>query len=140
VTAPTPEPPPLQVAQAPVPSVTASTPENTGKMPVPPVAPAPREVDYVDQAPPAMPVQPVDPKTLPELRGSDRVRLGLENMRINVIREADANRPHGVAIINLHKVFVGERIPGTNARLIGVANSGIAIEIIGAGQRYFVRW
>lgn len=68
------------------------------------------------------------------------MRLGLENMRINVIREADENRPHGVAIINLHKVFVGERIPGTNAKLIGVVHSGIAIEMVETRQRFFVRW
>lgn len=127
---PAPAPAPVQVAEAAAPPVTASA----GPAPV-------REVDYVDEPPAAItPIEPVDPKALPELKGSDRVRLGLENMRINVIREADETRPHGVAIINLHKVFVGERIPGTNARLIGVVHSGIAIEMIGAGQRYFVRW
>jgi hypothetical protein len=72
------------------------------------------------------------------LRGSDRVRYGLENLRINMIREPTPTRPEGHAIINLNKVFVGETIPGTPARLIGVVRRGIAIEIETTGERFFI--
>lgn len=74
----------------------------------------------------------------PPLRGSDRVRYGLENLRINMIREPTPTRPEGHAIINLNKVFVGETIPGTPARLIGVVRRGIAIEIETTGERFFI--
>ena len=138
--APEPESTPLPDLAAGVP---APEPEPPVEPPVERAAPQKAEPEtYIGETPviETVPVQNVEPKGLPELRGSDRVRLGLENMRINVIREADAGRPHGVAIINLHKVFVGERIPGTNAKLIGVAHYGIAIEMAETGQRFFVRW
>ncbi|HPP60040.1 MAG TPA: hypothetical protein PLT82_13000 [Candidatus Hydrogenedens sp.] len=80
----------------------------------------------------------IDMTRLPVLRTSDRVRLGLENMQLNVLREAGPKNPHGLAIINLNKVYVGEIIPGSSARLLDVKTHGIAIEVVGTGERYYV--
>jgi hypothetical protein len=44
----------------------------------------------------------------------------------------------GFALINRLKYFEGERIEGTQARLVGIASTGVAIEIVGEDQRYFV--
>lgn len=73
---------------------------------------------------------------LPRLSAHDRARLGLDNLRLNVLREADSDQPEGMAIINLKKVYVGETIPGTRARLIGVQATGIAIEMEDSRERF----
>jgi hypothetical protein len=72
------------------------------------------------------------------LSGSDQARYGLQDLRLNVLREPTPSRPQALAIINLNKVYVGENIPGTDARLIGVARHGIAIEIRSNGTRFYV--
>ena len=84
------------------------------------------------------PEEPIDISKLPVLKTSDRIRLGLENMQLNVLREPGPKNPHGLAIINLTKVYVGEMIPGTPVRLIDVKTHGIAIEVVGTGERYYV--
>ncbi|HOV33101.1 MAG TPA: hypothetical protein PLX23_07045 [Candidatus Hydrogenedens sp.] len=81
---------------------------------------------------------PIDMTKLPVLKTSDRVRLGLDTMQLNVLREAGPKNPHGLAIINLTKVYVGEMIPGTSVRLLDVKTYGIAIEVVGSGERYYV--
>jgi len=75
---------------------------------------------------------------LERLSASDRTKLGLDNLRLNVLREASREHPDAMAIINLKKVYVGEMIPGTRVRLIGVSASGIGIEVEGTRQRYRV--
>lgn len=82
--------------------------------------------------------EPIDMTKLPVLKTSDRVRLGLDTMQLNVLREAGPKNPHGLAIINLTKVYVGEMIPGTSVRLLDVKTHGIAIEVVGSGERYYV--
>lgn len=79
-----------------------------------------------------------DVQQYPRLSSSDMARYGLSDMRLNVLREATPTRPEALAIINLNKVYVGEDIPGSDARLIGVARYGIAIEIKSTGARYYV--
>jgi hypothetical protein len=79
-----------------------------------------------------------DINTLPRLGQTERERLGLGDLRLNVLREASPSQPEGLAIINLKKVFVGEMIPGTNARLIAVRTRAVAIEIEGTGERFKV--
>ena len=81
---------------------------------------------------------PEDVNKLPRLGQTERERLGLGELRLNVLREASASQPEGLAIINLKKVYVGETIPGTNARLIAVQTRAIAIEIEGTGERFKV--
>ena len=75
----------------------------------------------------------------PPLRVSDRVRFGLEDLKINGMRQPSANRPYGVAYINMERVYLQETIPGTRAKIIGINLRGIAIEIHGSGERFFVR-
>ncbi len=77
-------------------------------------------------------------KSLPVLRDRDRKRLGLDSMRINVLRAAGPRRPNAVAIINLSKVYIGELIPDTRAKLIGIRMDGIGIAIQGSNERFFV--
>jgi hypothetical protein len=79
-----------------------------------------------------------DINTLPRLGQTERERLGLGELRLNVLRAASPSQPEGLAIINLKKVYVGEAIPGTNARLIAVQTRAIAIEIDGTGERFKV--
>ncbi len=95
---------------------------------------------------PAMAVPPaartdvgrVDINSLPRLSTQDRENLGLDNLQLNVLRPADKNQPDALAIINLKKVYVGEMIPGTPARLIGVEAGAIGVEIDkGGAQRQF---
>ena len=81
----------------------------------------------------------IDIRSLPLLRGSERARFGLEQLRLNVLRAASEDRPNGLAIINLNKVYVGEVIPDTRARLIAVESHGIGIEMIDTGERYYVQ-
>lgn len=81
---------------------------------------------------------PEDIRKLPMLSRVEKSQYGLDNLSLNMLNEANAQRPTGNAIINLEKVFVGETIPGSNARLIGVENHGIAVEIMSTGQRYYL--
>jgi len=78
---------------------------------------------------------PVNIDALPRLSSQDRENLGLNNLQLNVLRPADKNQPDALAIINLKKVYVGEMIPGTSARLIGVEAGAIGVEIDKGGTR-----
>ena len=49
-------------------------------------------------------------------------------------------RPYASAIINLQPVQVGEKIPGSDAVLIGVESRAIGIEIEGTGERFHIRF
>lgn len=91
-------------------------------------------------APPprARSVVPEDIRELPPLRSSERARFGLESLKINMLREPSKNRPRGSVIINLKKVYLDERIPGTSARLVAVASDGIALEVGSERELYFL--
>ncbi len=81
----------------------------------------------------------VDPRTLPRLRESHCERMGIRELQINMLQPKSKTRPYPSAIINLNKVYVGERIPRTSARLIAVDGlDGIAIEIENTKKRYYV--
>ncbi len=80
--------------------------------------------------------QPVDIETLQRLSANDRARLRLDNLRLNVLREASREHPEAMAIINLKKVYLGETIPGTPVRLIGVTATGIGIEVEETRERF----
>lgn len=82
--------------------------------------------------------EPVNIQTLPVMKTSDKIRLGLDRLQLNVLREASAKNPYALAIINLNKVYVGEIIPGTSVRLIDVKTHGIAVEVLGTGERYYL--
>jgi len=78
--------------------------------------------------------------TLPVLRESDKERLGLGDIRINMVRPANRAHPYASAIINLQPVHIGERIPDTSAVLIGVDTRSVAIEIENTGERFHIRF
>ncbi|MCX8065177.1 MAG: hypothetical protein N3G21_08390 [Candidatus Hydrogenedentes bacterium] len=109
----------------------------TRDLPPPPTNPSQFDTTFQPKPSPSS-QEPVDISKLPVLRTSDRVRLGLEDMQLNVLREPGPQNPHGLAIINLTKIYVGEMIPGTPVKLIDVRTHGIAIEVVGTGERYYV--
>ena len=78
----------------------------------------------------------IDVDSLPFLSISAKEKYGLANVKVNMPRPATKSRPYASAVIDLRPVLVGERIPKTSARLIGVTNRGIAIEIIETGDKY----
>jgi len=134
VAAPAPEPEPEPMPEpTPLPTVAELTrapePEPQSE---PEPAPAPESLRPKDVAP----VE--DLKALPELRSTDRMRHGLEAMRINFLRESAPQRPAAMAVINLNKIHIGEVIPGTTARLVAVERHGIGIEITSTGDRFYV--
>jgi len=145
---PAPEPAPEPVAATPAP---APEPEPVATTPAPEPEPDPAPVAQASYTSPPGAIEdsthvttsaralPSDIRDLPPLRGSDRVRHGLEYLRINVLRADSETTPYPHAIINLHKVFVGDVIPGTGARLAGVAEHGIALEVDASGERFYVR-
>ncbi len=105
----------------------AANPTNTPE-PAPALEP-PRHI-------PLGPEDSVDLDALPVLSEGVRERLGLPELTVNLVRESSRTHPRPSALINLHKVEVGETIPNTNARLIAVTLDGLGIEV--AGQRYFL--
>lgn len=78
----------------------------------------------------------VDVLSLPELTDSDRRRLGLPEITVNVVGRPSKYRPQPSAMINFSRVVLNEFIPGTRAQLIGVSVHGVGIQV--GGERYFV--
>lgn len=119
--APKPTPPPAPRVEAPKPASPAMIPK-----------PITTPVEPKREA------APLDITTLPILHKSDYGKYGLDGMSLNMLREPSKDRPNGLAIINLNKVYPGEVIQGSQARLIGVVRSGIGIEIESTGEQYFI--
>lgn len=99
------------------------------------------------ETPPAAPPEPSivapgplpsDISKLPMLRDSDKGRIGFDKVKINMLQPKSDSRPYAKAIINLKPVLIGERIPDTRTTLIAVQINGIAIEVNGSRERYFV--
>ena len=96
-----------------------------------------------EEAPPArveplapLPLSPEALAALPLLSESKRRQLGLPDLTINCARlNKDPNKT-AWAWINLHKVIVGEEIPGTTAVLVGVDDRGVGLEV--SGKRYYL--
>lgn len=138
---------PPSVAQQPVERAPLETPTRVTARPTSLVEPAlePPVGEFLPAAtevrPPASRPVPEDLRDLPPLRQTERQRYGLEEMKINMLRVPGDNEPlsHAHAYINVNKIYVGERIPGTQATLIGVRSYGIAIEVQQTGERFFVK-
>lgn len=110
------------------------------------MAPPPADVRYEPYIPESentragnAPVVPNDIRQLPMLTRNERDQYRLNDIKINMLNVENDLRPLGNAIINLEKVFIGETLPGTNARLVAVENHGIAIEILSTRQQYYIR-
>jgi hypothetical protein len=146
VPAPIPMPPPVAREAAPAPQAVSppetappvSTALDDLELPASPLA-TPSSTELAANRIEDVTPMPKNAEELPVLRGSDRIRHDLENFRINVVRASQPNNPYAHAVINLHKVFIGERIPATSATLVAVTQTGVGIEIIGTGERFFVR-
>lgn len=80
----------------------------------------------------------IDVSTLPLLPPSEFGRYGLQGISLNMLREPSKDRPTGMAIINLNKVYPGEIIQGSTVRLIAVGRNGIGIEVERTGEQYFI--
>jgi hypothetical protein len=81
---------------------------------------------------------PPDIRSLPMLSRQDRGQYRLEGIQLNMLNEQGPTRPIGNAFINLEKVFIGEFLPGSNAKLIDVKSFGVAVEIQSTGQRFYI--
>lgn len=138
-----PEPPSSQAMETVVPEPPAALTPAPAR-PQPPEAAAPPPESYTPQpvptAPPAeysdVPIGEIDLNTLPVLTESERVRLGLPHMKINIVGLPTKRQPRPSALINFEKVYLGEYIKNTRARLVAVELHGVGIEV--AGNRYFM--
>jgi hypothetical protein len=75
------------------------------------------------------------------LRESDKIRLGLAGMQINMLQPVTKHRPYASAIINLNQVYAGETIPRTDAKLIAIDGvKGVVIEMQHTKERFYVRF
>lgn len=61
-----------------------------------------------------------------------------QRIKLNMPRPASKQRPYASAIINLQPVFINDEIPGTNARLVGVTESGIEYINQDTGARHYM--
>lgn len=84
----------------------------------------------------AKPQATTDIDKLPVLSEAERVRLGLPPLTINIVGIPNSRNPRASALINMQKVYVGENIPGTSARLMDVGLRGVCVDV--NGQRYFL--
>jgi hypothetical protein len=99
------------------------------------VATAPEEPVNVQR----VPYDPSQRASLPLMNETDKRRHGLGDMKINMVRPVNDNNPYASAIINLVPVQIGESIPNSTVRLIGVDIDGIVVETVAAGERYVIR-
>lgn len=147
------EPPAEEAPPAPV--KTAARTESRPPRPTPrreePVSESPAVVAFTEEvryerfvpepaggsARPSRPA-PEDIRSLPMLSRSEKAQYRLDTLEFNMLNEANAQRPMGSAVINLEKIFIGETLPGTNAKLIDVRNHGIAVEIQSTRQQYYI--
>ncbi|HQH67784.1 MAG TPA: hypothetical protein PK166_05260 [Candidatus Hydrogenedentes bacterium] len=106
---------------------------DTAEAAEPVAAPVSRKTPAISQDAPS---GEVDIMTLPELTDSERRRLQLPEITVNVVGRPSKYRPQPSAMINFSRVVLNEFIPGTNARLIGVSLHGIGIQV--GQERYFV--
>jgi hypothetical protein len=123
--------PEAQSKPAPQPAPAAAKPE-----PALPALAKPSNASTNDPPAPASTAAGIDIEKLPILSESVRVRLGLPPLKINIVGIPNSRNPRASALINMQKVYVGENIPGTSARLIDVNLRGVGVDV--NGQRYFL--
>lgn len=97
-------------------------------------APAKPERPAADKPDPAF--GDLDLNVLPILSESERVRLGLPPMQVNIVGLPTKRQPRPSALINYEKVYLGEYISNTNARLVDVELRGVGLSV--GGQLYFL--
>ena len=130
---------PVQIAQVdkqdPAPKPKPDKPAVTAPVDKPaPPAPIMEVKETVVEKKPA-PIENVPLEKLPLLTESERVRLGLPPIKINIVGMPNGRTTRASALINMQKVYVGENIPDTDARLFDVDLHGIGLEV--RGKRYY---
>ena len=133
---PPPKPAPAKKPDPPAAPKSAAPPVAPAVKPAPPVAPPAAPAAVPAKEAPAAPVGETDIDKLPILSESVRVRLGLPPLKINIVGIPNSRNPRASALINMQKVYVGETVPGTSARLLDVNLRGVSLDI--NGQRYFL--
>lgn len=97
---------------------------------------AKREPVASGPAPPALDIEALAKRPL---RETDKRRLGLVGLQINMLQPVNKKRPLASAIINLNTVYVGEIVPRTTAKLIAVDGiKGIVLEMLDTKERFYV--
>lgn len=128
--------PKVETQGKPAPAPAAPTPAVINPRPSElPAQPKPEAAQPVAAAP-AKPQAATDIDKLPLLSESERVRLGLPPLTINIVGIPNSRNPRASALINMQKIYVGENIPGTSARLMDVSLRGVCVDV--NGQRYFL--
>lgn len=78
-----------------------------------------------------------NPSDYPRLSQGDAERLGLPDLRINVLSPPSEKTPTGSVMVNYIRLYPGDIIPKTGgAKVIGISLRGFALEV--AGERFFV--
>jgi beta-lactamase regulating signal transducer with metallopeptidase domain/LysM repeat protein len=85
------------------------------------------------------PTEQLDVNSLPKLTSELIEELGLSEFTIQMLREVSEDRPDGLAIVNLEKVKVGDLLPGTKCKIIGISRQGLGIEDSKTGDRYLLQ-
>lgn len=139
---PTPVDRPQPETQAPEPKVrNASNPwEGPMMRTAPPARTSVPEARHEPEVPVAAPAA-LDIEALAKhpLRETDKRRLGLVGLQINMLQPVNKKRPVASAIINLNTVYVGEIVPRTTAKLVAVDGvKGIIIEMLDTKERFYV--
>lgn len=151
----TPEPPP----PAPGPAPRETTPA-VKEEPAPRTRVAAVPLDDEEELPPPRHSPPVPKSTaapakvvavdrLPEFTPMEQSRYGLERVKINIMKPADATNPRGSAIIsfsetspdgsartNRMRFFEGERIQQSPLRMFKVEKDRVGLEDVRTGDRY----
>lgn len=146
---PAPEPAPVEVEPVSDPVLDSEPVSNpiTGaetETPAPKEEPARTMTARASEQPPN-PAQPAPQQAvvayedLPRLDARTRASFGLqqENFRVNMVRPVSEFHPRALAIVNMEKVYIGQRIGETGAKLVHVQSDGVAIEIVATGDRFF---
>lgn len=77
-------------------------------------------------------------RQLPLLTPAIEARHALPALHLNMVRPAGPSSPHDMAVINRVKVYAGDRIQNSRARLLRVESYGIAVGIVGTNDNYFI--
>ncbi|MBI2424137.1 MAG: hypothetical protein HYV27_15000 [Candidatus Hydrogenedentes bacterium] len=129
-----------EVLPLPAPSEPAGQPLVVAGMETETARPAARKKDEAVAEDTALPesVLPEDIRQLPRLPRGEYAKYGLEELTFNMIREENNDRGEAHAVINLVKVYIGERIPDSRVKLVAVRRHGVAIEVEQTGSRYYI--
>jgi len=95
-----------------------------------------------DDEPGETPSVPDDISSLPILGQTQRIQYGLTDVRLSMPRPTNDYNKHPAAVFKvngqLQTVHVGETIPGSRARLIGVELQGVAVQGLNDSLQFYM--